>query len=140
MVLYHLSCLWSIIILFKNAIRTIRKMLRPNSVNVVKSDSKTMDVQIVHSVQNYLSIYLGLIIVSLIFVATDNADFSTTFTSVVTCINNIGPGLNRVGPIENFSFYSDVSKVTLTLDMLLGRLECMPMIILFSPTVWRKNF
>lgn len=129
-----------VIILFKNSIRTIRKMLRPNSVNVVKSDSKTMDVQVVHSVQNYLSIYIGLLIISLIFVATDNADFSTTFTSVVTCINNIGPGLNRVGPVENFSFYSNVSKITLTLDMLLGRLECIPMIILFSPSAWRKNF
>jgi len=91
-------------------------------------------------VQNYLSIYIGLMIVSLLFVASDNADFSTTFSSVATCINNIGPGLNKVGPLGNFSFYSDLSKVTLTLDMLLGRLECMPILILFSPSAWRKNF
>lgn len=129
-----------VMILFKNSLRTIRKLLSPNSVNVVKSDSKTMDVQVVHSVQNYLSIYIGLMIVSLLFVASDNADFSTTFSSVATCINNIGPGLNKVGPLGNFSFYSDLSKVTLTLDMLLGRLECMPILILFSPSAWRKNF
>lgn len=129
-----------VIILFKNSMRSLRKMLSPNSVNVVKSDSKTMDVQVVHSIQNYLSIYIGLLIVSLLFVAIDNADFSTTFSSVTTCINNIGPGLNRVGPLGNFSFYSDTSKITLTLDMLLGRLECMPMLILFSPSAWRRNF
>lgn len=129
-----------VIILFKSSLRTLRKMLRPNSVNVVKSDSKTMDVQVVHSIQSYLSIYIGLLIISLLFVSTDNADFTTTFSSVATCINNIGPGLNRVGPLGNFSFYSDPSKVVLTLDMLLGRLECLPMLILFSPTVWRKNF
>ncbi|MBR1664094.1 MAG: TrkH family potassium uptake protein [Ruminococcus sp.] len=129
-----------VIILFKNSMRSLRKMLSPNSVNVVKSDSKTMDVQVVHSIQNYLSIYIGLLIVSLLFVAIDNADFSTTFSSVTTCINNIGPGLNRVGPLGNFSFYSDTSKITLTLDMLLGRLECLPMLILFSPSAWRRNF
>ncbi len=129
-----------VIILFKNSMRSLRKMLSPNSVNVVKSDSKTMDVQVVHSIQNYLSIYIGLLIVSLLFVAIDNADFSTTFSSVTTCINNIGPGLGKVGPIDNFSFYSDTSKITLTLDMLLGRLECLPMLILFSPSAWRRNF
>jgi trk system potassium uptake protein TrkH len=59
---------------------------------------------------------------------------------VVTCINNIGPGLNKAGPSENFAFFSDRAKMILIIDMLLGRLECLPMIILLSPTVWRRKF
>ena len=79
-------------------------------------------------------------LISLLLVSVDNADFATSFSSVVTCINNIGPGLNRVGPVENFSFYSDFAKIVLSVDMLFGRLECLPVIIMLSPSVWRSKF
>lgn len=129
-----------IIIAFKSGIKSVRQTLRPKSVNVLKSDDKTMDTATVHGVQTYLIIYLGFFLASLLLISLNNADFATTFSSVTTCINNIGPGLSRVGPAENFSFFSDFSKIVLSIDMLLGRLECFPVIILLAPTVWRKKF
>ncbi|MDO5125707.1 MAG: TrkH family potassium uptake protein [Ruminococcus sp.] len=129
-----------IIIMFKSAKKSIKQTLSPKSVNVVKSDDKAMDVSIVHTVHAYLIIYIILFFASLILISFNDVDFTTSFTSVTTCINNIGPGLNKVGPVENFSFYSDFSKIVLSVDMLLGRLECFPIIILFSPSVWRKKF
>lgn len=128
------------IIMYKSALKYLKKLVHPKSVNIVKSDDKTMDVETVHGVQNYLIIYLALILVSLLLLAINNKDFDTTFTSVVTCINNIGPGINEVGPTSNFGGFSDFSKCVLSFDMLLGRLECLPLIILISPSVWRKSF
>lgn len=128
------------IIMFKSAKKYLKKLVHPKSVNIVKSDDKTMDVETVHGVQNYLIIYLALIMVSLLLLAINNKAFDTTFTSVVTCINNIGPGINEVGPTANFGHFSDFSKCVLSFDMLLGRLECLPLVILISPSVWRKSF
>lgn len=129
-----------IIIMFKSAVKSIKKTLSPKSVNIVKSDDKAMDVETVHGVHAYIIIYIGLFFASMLLISLNNADFATTFSSVSTCINNIGPGLNKVGPSENFSFFSDLSKAVLSVDMLLGRLECFPLIILISPSVWRKKF
>ena len=127
------------VIMFRSAVKSIRKTIHPKSVNVVKSDDKTMDIGVVHGVQNYLIIYLSLLMASVLIVSLNNADFTTNFTAVITCINNIGPGLNKVGPMENFGFFSDLSKTVLTIDMLLGRLECFPLLILLSPSVWKKK-
>lgn len=129
-----------VIIMFKSAAKAIRKTLHPKSVYVLKGEDKSMDVATVHGVQTYFIIYIALILISVLFVSIDNADFATSFSSVVTCINNIGPGLERVGPTENFGFFSSLSKIVLSFDMLLGRLECLPVIILLSPNVWRKKF
>ncbi len=127
------------IIMGKSAKKYLKKLVHPKSVNIVKSDDKTMDIETVHGVHNYLIIYLALILVSLFLLALNNKAFDTTFSSVVTCINNIGPGLNEVGPTSNFSSYSDFSKYVLSFDMLLGRLECLPLIILISPSIWRRK-
>ena len=129
-----------VVIMFRSAIKSIRQTLRPKSVYILKGEDKSLDIATVHGVHAYLIIYLGFIMISLLLVSLDNADFATTFSSVVTCINNIGPGLNKSGPTENFSFFSGFSKAVLSIDMLLGRLECLPLLILFSPTVWRKKF
>ncbi|MBE6837393.1 MAG: TrkH family potassium uptake protein [Ruminococcus sp.] len=128
-----------VIIMFKSGVKSIKKTIHPNSVNIVKSEDKALDINVVHGVQTYLIIYIFLIFISLLIVSLNGADFTTNFTSVTTCINNIGPGLNRVGPTENFGFLNDLSKLTLTVDMLLGRLECFPLLILMSPSVWRKK-
>ena len=128
------------IIMFKSAKKSIKQTLNPKSINIVTSDDKFLDISIVHGVHAYLIIYLGFFLVSLLLISLNNVDFSTSFTAVTTCINNIGPGLARVGPTENFSFFSNFSKIVLSIDMLLGRLECFPIIILFSPAIWRKKF
>ncbi len=129
-----------IIIMFKSAVKSIKQTLSPKSVNIVKSDDKAMDISTVHGVHTYLIIFIGLFFASMLLLSLNGVDFATNFSSVTTCINNIGPGLNRVGPTENFSFYSDLSKIVLSVDMLLGRLECFPLIILFSPSIWRRKF
>ncbi len=128
-----------VVIMFKSAKKAIRKTLHPKSVNIVKSDEKTLDVDIVHGVQTYLIIYIFLFIISSVLISLSNVDFTTNFTSVSSCINNCGPGLAKVGSMENYGFYSSFSKLVLIFDMLLGRLECFPIIILLSPTVWRKK-
>lgn len=128
------------IIMFKSLVKTVKKTLHPKSVNIVKSNDKTMDSSVVHGVHNYLVLYLGLSAISLLIVALDNMDFATTFTSIAACINNMGPGFGAVGPAANYSGFSDLSKIVLSVDMLLGRLECFPIIIMLSPSVWRKNF
>ncbi len=129
-----------LIIIFKNTAMYFKKLLHPKSVNLVTSEDKAMDADTVHGVNCYLGIYLFLMLSSMLLVSVDNQDFATSFTSVAACFNNVGPGINGVGPMENFSFFSDFTKCVLTLDMLLGRLECLPIIILFVPAVWKKKF
>ncbi len=129
-----------IIIMFKSVKKFVRQTLSPKCVYVLKGEDKSMDTSTVHGVQTYFILYIGLMLVSLLLVSVDNKDFATSFSSVVTCINNIGPGLNRVGPTENFSFYSGFVKIVLSFDMLLGRLECLPIIVMLSPSVWKKKF
>lgn len=128
------------VIMFKSAKKSMKKILHPKSVNLVKSDDRTLDIETVHGVQNYLIIYLGLVIASLLLISLNDFDFATSFSSVATCINNIGPGISKVGPMDNFSQFSDFSKIILSLDMLLGRLECLPFIMILSPSIWRKKF
>lgn len=128
------------VIMFKSAKKSIKQTLNPKSINIVTSDDKLLDISTVHGVHAYLIIYLGLFLISLLLISLNNFDFSTSFTAVTTCINNIGPGLEKVGPTENFASFSNLSKIVLVIDMLLGRLECFPIIILFSPTIWRKKF
>ena len=129
-----------VVIMFKSAKKSMRKMLHPKSVNLVKSDDRTVDIETVHGVHSYLIIYLGIIVVSLLLISLNNFDFATSFTSVVTCLNNIGPGISKIGPMDNFSIFSDFSKIILSIDMLLGRLECLPLIMMMSPAIWRKKF
>ena len=129
-----------VVIMFKSAKKSIKKMLHPKSVNVVKSDDKAIDIETVHGVHGYLIIYLGVIVISLLLISINNFDFATSFSSVATCINNIGPGISKIGPIDNFSQFSILSKIVLSFDMLLGRLECMPLIMVLSPSIWRKKF
>lgn len=128
------------VIMFKTAKKSLKKMLHPNSVNVVKSDDKAIDTETVHGVHSYLIIYLGLMIISMLLISLNDFDFATSFTSVATCINNIGPGISKVGPMENFSIFSNFSKVILSIDMLLGRLECLPLIMICTPSMWKKKF
>ena len=89
---------------------------------------------------SYLNLYLGVLLASLLLLSLDDMDFGTAISAVITCTNNIGPGINSVGPMENFSFLSDFSKAVLSADMLLGRLEIFPILVLLAPSVWRKSF
>lgn len=133
-----------IIIVFKNTIREIRHMLHPRSVNTVRMDGEPVAEETVKSAVNYIALYIAVLIISVLFVSFDRFgfegfSFETNFSGVMACLNNIGPGFGKVGPAGNYADYSLFSKIVLSLDMLFGRLEIMPMIILFSPVTWRKK-
>ena len=126
-----------VILLWKSVKSTIQKMLHPRSVKVIKMDDKPVEAEVLSGTQSFMVVYTLITVISIFLVALDNFDFETTVTSVLACLNNIGPGLSVVGPTGNYSSLSALSKIVLTANMLLGRLEIFPMLLLFSPTVWR---
>lgn len=128
-----------IIILFKSGLREIRRAIRPGTVKCIKLDGAVIDKGTVSTVNSYFTLYMVIIAVSAILVSFNNLDFTSTVSAVITCINNVGPGLGAVGPTSNFSALSAFSKIVLSADMLIGRLEIFPMLILFSPASWKKN-
>ena len=127
-----------IIILFKGYIREIGTLIHPKQVKKITIDSRPVESQVVKSVSAYIVCYVMLFAISLLIVSLDNHDFTTSFTAVTATINNIGPGLGGVGPTANYAFFSPLSKITLIFNMLAGRLELFPMLILFSPSTWKK--
>jgi len=126
------------VILFKAASHEVHKLLHPNSVKVLKMDGKRIDRETVQGVQGYLLVYFAITVVSILIVSLDGYDFVTTVTAVEATLNNIGPGLELVGPTGNYAMFSPLSKIVLTLDMLLGRLELFPILIMMMPSTWRK--
>ncbi len=128
-----------LLILVKNGMREIKHILRPRSVNVTRLDGEPLADETCRTASNYFVLYLGLIVGTTLVLALDGFDLTTNLTATLACINNVGPGMNVVGPVGNFSGFSILSKIILSLDMLLGRLEIMPMLILFSPTAWRRR-
>ena len=131
-----------LIILFKHLKNEMGAMLRPHSVRTVRMDGKTTEGGIVRGTTAFLVAYIAVAIFSMILVALDNYSQETTATAVLACLNNIGPGLDLVGPMGNFSEFSGLSKFVLSLDMLFGRLEIFPLLFLFTPAAWerpRKN-
>ena len=129
-----------LVIALKSAVSEIRHMGKPRQVEKIRFEKKPVDSDTVRGVLAFIVSYIFLFFCSFLAIAlADGASIETTFSSVAACINNIGPGFEEVGPTANFAFYSPVSKIILSLDMLLGRLEIFPIIMLFSPSVWREK-
>lgn len=128
-----------IVTLAKAAVMDMRKMLHPNAVINVRMEGRALPEKQVRGVQAYLSIYILILCGSWLLLSLAGFDELTTFTAVVTCINNVGPGLNMVGPTGNFSFFAPWAKLLLSFDMLAGRLELFPMLLLFTPSIWRGS-
>ena len=127
-----------ILLLFRTMINEVHSNLRPNSVKRVYFEEKPVDKEILRSVSVFLATYFFIFSISLLLIGIDNFDLTTNFTAVAATFNNLGPGLELVGPTQNFSIYSNFSKIILIFDMLAGRLELYPMLILFSRNTWRK--
>lgn len=127
------------IILLKVAKRAIRKAASPRGVFSVNTAGKTVEWEILNGVLAYFVIYIIFMGLSILLVSLDNKDLATTVTSVIATMNNIGPGLGEVGPTGNFADFSILSKLVMSVDMLVGRLEFYPILILFSPYVWKKS-
>ncbi len=127
-----------VLILFKGMAKELKTMVQPRQVNKIKMDSHTIDHETVRSVNVYMVAYMMIFIISLIIISFDNHDLITSFTAVATTISNVGPGLELVGPTSNFGFFSSPAKIVLIFDMLAGRLELFPMLLLFTPSTWKK--
>ena len=122
--------------------KTIKKelaiLIHPRSVKVVLIDGKKLDHPVVRAANIFLISYAGILALSILLLSIDNFDFTTNVTAVISALNNIGPGLSLVGPSGNFAFFSGFSKYVLMFDMLAGRLEIFPMLLLFVPYTWKK--
>ncbi|MCI9147676.1 MAG: TrkH family potassium uptake protein [Hungatella sp.] len=129
-----------IIIWLKSVRNELLALIHPRSVRVLRLEKKSLDTGVIRSVNNYFIAYFFIFAASVLVVSLDNFDFTTCFTAVAATFNNIGPGMEAVGPMCNFSQLSAASKYVLMFDMLAGRLEIFPMLILFSPATWRKGW
>ena len=128
-----------VLLLLRAIRREIRQIIHPRSVNVVKLDGRVVDEKDLRSTMIFFAAYMFITLAAILLVSVDNFSFGTTFTAVVTCIGNVGPGLEMVGPMGNFSAFSGFSKIVLSLCMILGRLEIIPVLVLFSGTAWKKS-
>ena len=125
-------------LLFKSMIRDIRRTIHPKSVNTIKLDGHTVDENILSGVQGFFFAYMFVLMASLVIISLDGFSFETNFTAVVATLSNIGPGLGLVGPTGNFAAFSNLSKIVLSLCMLIGRLEVFPILMLVAPSAWRQ--
>ena len=129
-----------LIIMMKEIGKELLVLVHPEAVKHIRLENKSLEHSVVRSVNCYLIMYVVIFMVSVFLIAcADNFDFTTNFSAVAATFNNIGPGLAAVGPTCNFGAYSDFSKIVLTFDMLAGRLEILPMMLLFLPRTWRKS-
>lgn len=127
-----------IIILVKGLAKELEVMIHPKQLKKITVDSKPIEHEVVRSVNSYMVCYVLLFMASALIISVDGHDLITNFTAVSAAVNNIGPGLELVGPSQNFSFFSPLSKLVLIFDMLAGRLELFPMLLLFSRATWKK--
>jgi len=117
----------------------MQQMLHPRRVNLIRLDKKTVEDTVMKGTMAFFVAYSLICVISMFIVSLDNFDLESTATAVFACINNIGPGLGIVGPTGNFSRFSNLSKIVLSIDMLLGRLEIFPLLLLAAPSMWKRR-
>ena len=128
-----------VLILFKNLRRNIRQVINPCKVMAIRSGGRIMDETVVTNTGAYLAAYMFIMVISILAIGIDGQSVETNITAVFACLNNIGPGLDAVGPTCNFGIFSNFSKIILSLNMLLGRLEIFPFLVLLSRSTWRRR-
>ena len=127
-----------LLLIFKSLGRNIRRVTNPTKVEVVRSNGRAVSERVLDTTNAYLAAYTLICVLSFLILSLDGHSVATTLSAVLATFNNIGPGIDAVGPTCNFAFFSDLSKVTLIFNMLAGRLEIFPMLILFSRLTWKK--
>lgn len=127
-----------IVILFKSIGKELSYLLHKRSIKILKFEGKKIQHETMRSINIYFVTYAFIYIASLLIVSLDNFDFTSTFTAIAATINNVGPGLDAVGPTGNFGCFSALSTLVMTFDMLIGRLEIFPILLLFTPDTWKK--
>lgn len=128
-----------ILVLFKSLLNEISRTIHPNSVKAIKVDGKSIDTDTLKSILIFFFAYVMIIIFAVIIVSLDNFDFMTSFSAVIATVSNIGPGFQVVGPMGNFADFSNLSKIVMTFCMIVGRLEVIPVLVLFAPSIWRRH-
>lgn len=128
-----------VVILFKSARQEVRRLLHPRAVTVVRMEGKPVGSDLIRATLTFFLLYIVCLATGVFLLSLGQQDFLTNFTATLACLSNIGPGLALVGPTENYGFFSGASKVLLSLEMLAGRLELFPIILLFSPLTYRHR-
>ena len=128
-----------VLLVIKSLRRSVRRVIHPEKVQVVRSNGHPVDEKILQNTNAYLAAYVIILLLSFILISIDGFSMTTNLSAVMACFNNIGPGFEAVGPSCNFSGFSSFSKVVLIMDMLAGRLEIFPILILFSRTTWKRR-
>ena len=127
-----------LIIIAKSVVYKIKKMVSPNKVETIKVDGKVIPQNVVDNTIGFFTLYVFVIIACTLLISFDNFDITTNLTASLSCLSNIGPGLEAVGPMGNFSQFSYFSKIILSLEMVICSLELFPILILFNVRTWRK--
>ena len=127
-----------LLIYIKTALREVRQISQPRVVRTVRLDGKKLEIPVIKGALLFLVCYALIFIGSVLIIQLENLDLETSFSAVAATLNNIGPGLGLVGPTCNFGFLSPLSKIVLIFDMLAGRLEIFPILVLLSPRTWKK--
>lgn len=128
-----------VVLLLKSMVRNIRQVLHPQKVQVVKMNGRTVDEKVLTVTNSYLAAYVFLLIISFLAVSLDGYSVTTNFSAVMACFNNIGPGFDAVGATCNYAGYGILSKLVLIFDMLAGRLEIFPILVLFLRGTWKRQ-
>ena len=128
-----------IVLLFKYGLNEIKSIVNPKTVNIVHLGKDAVSKPVLQRITVYFSIYIFTLVASILLISLDNKDLVTSFTSVAATLNNIGPGLNEVGPTGNYALFSPFSKIVLIFDMIVGRLELFPMFVLIFHRLWKKT-
>ena len=128
-----------VLLLIKGINRNIAQILRPRKVQAVRVNGKAIDEKIIANTNAYFATYIVILVISFLIVSLDEFSITTNFSSVIACLNNIGPGFDSVGPTHTYAAFSPISKIVLIIDMLAGRLEIFPILVLFFPSSWRKR-
>ena len=128
-----------VVILVKSSLADMRKMLHPNAIATVRFEGKPLTERSVRGVHVFISVYVLVFAVSFLLLTLEGFDLVTTFTALAACINNIGPGLEVVGPMGNYAQFSPWAKLLLSFNMLVGRLEIFPMLLLCAPSIWKRR-
>ena len=128
------------LLLLKTLRRSIRRSMHPNQVQIVRSNGHVIHEKVLDGTSAFLAAYVVIVIASFLLVSLDGFSLTTNFSAVLACFNNIGPGLDAVGPMCNYSIFSPLSKLVLIVDMLAGRLEIFPILVLLSRNTWRRRY
>ena len=128
-----------VILLQRTVKRSMRRMIHSRSVGSVRFEGRMMEEDTINACLNYLAVYCMISVASVILVSLNNFPLETNVTGVIACLNNIGPGLGMVGPAGNYASFSMLSKLVLSFDMLAGRLELFPVLLLFYPSTWKRG-